>query len=72
MSQDIWIADVLRDIGKFAEKRGFRRLIVSLEHASDEFLADLKDDHLDGVDRLNRKNNEKDKVVVEFRSRSGQ
>lgn len=40
MHKDLWVIDVLRDIGDFANDRGYYRLVAAMETARDDFLKD--------------------------------
>ena len=46
MAKDTWVLNVLQDIGSFAESNGYRGLKASMEVATEEFVRDLKADHL--------------------------
>ena len=43
MHNDLWVLDVLRDIGVFASNRGYFRLMAAMETASDDFLTDVRE-----------------------------
>lgn len=71
MSSDFWVVEVLRDIGKFAEKAGYCRLHQAMDSAADDFLSDVRDQHLEGISCLKKKTSRpiEEQVVVTFPER---
>ncbi len=71
VSDDYWVLDVLYDIAKYAEAKGHHRLKASLEHASDEYLTELRDRHLARLLRQgsDAQETEKGGTILEFRSK---
>jgi hypothetical protein len=70
MTQDFWIVGVLRDIGQYADDRALNRLKIAIKYASEEFLNDIRDQHVEEVSRLPRKTIEQKgdgEIVVRFK-----
>lgn len=43
MHADLWIVGVIRDIQKFARRRGHHRLTALMDQAVEEFMKDVRD-----------------------------
>ena len=68
MEDEYWVVGVLHDISKFADEKGLGRLKKAMEFATDEYLNEIREQHLISV-ACSHRNEDKcseERVVVQF------